>query len=534
MKHKGLIVAGAILGVLVIAAVALPLLVNVDNFRPTIQAEASAALGREVRIGKLELSLLAGGVTASELSIADDPSYSREPFLRAKAMEVGVEMMPLIFSRSLQVRSLKLVEPQITLLSAPGGKWNFSTLGAAKEAKKGPAAKPPAFSIGELKIVDGKLAIGRAGRSGRTRVYEDVQLTARNVSMTSPVSFDLQAKTPGGGKLHVEGNAGPMDPIDAARTPVRAEFHAEDVDLGATGFLDPSSGIGGKLDYSGTVKSDGETAHAEGTAKTSGLKLVRGGQPARQPVTFEFATDYEPQRSAGTMTKADIKVGSSAATLSGNYETHGESPVVHLKLRGDQMKVDDVSGLLPALGVLLPPGASLQGGAASANLSIDGPLDRLVITGPLSVSSTRLAGFDLGSKMAVLAAFGGMRTGSTTEIQTLSSGLRIAPDGIRADNINLVAPALGTVTGAGTIGANHSLNFRLTAHLAQGGGLAGGLSALSTFGQSKGAIPFMIQGTTSNPIFVPDVAGAVGQTVTAPVTGAESLFGLFGKKKKPQ
>ncbi|HSA92155.1 MAG TPA: AsmA family protein [Terriglobales bacterium] len=533
MKRKGLIIAGALLAVLVIAAVALPLLINVDSFRPTIQSEASAALGREVRIGKLDLSLLAGGVTASDLSIADDPAYNREPFLQAKTMEVGVEMLPLIFSQSLQVRSLTLVEPQITLLSTPGGKWNFSSLGA-KEAKKTPAAKPPAVSIGVLKIVDGKLAIGRAGRGGKTRVYEDVQLTAKNVSMTSPVEFELQAKTPSGGKLHVEGEAGPLDAKDAARSPIEAEVHAEGVDLGATGFLDPSSGIGGKLDLTVSVKSDGKEARAEGTAKTAGLKLARGGQPARQPVTFEFATDYEPQRNAGTLSKGDIKVGSSAAKLSGNYDTRGESAVVHLKLRGEQMKVDDVSGLLPAFGVIMPPGSSLQGGVASANLSIDGPLDRLVITGPLNVSATRLAGYDLGSKMGALAAFSGMRTGSTTEIQTLSSGLRVAPDGIRADNINLVAPALGSVTGAGTIGANNSLNFRMVAKLAQGGGLAGGLSALSTFGQSKGAIPFMIQGTTSNPVFVPDVAGAMGQTVGAPVTGAESILGLFGKKKKQQ
>jgi hypothetical protein len=69
------------------------------------------------------------------------------------------------------------------------------------------------------------------------------------------------------------------------------------------------------------------------------------------------------------------------------------------------------------------------------------------------------------------------------------------------------------------------------AKLAQGGGR---LSALSTFGQSKGTIPFMIQGTTSNPVFVPDVAGAMGQTVGAPVTGAESILGIFGKKKKQQ
>jgi hypothetical protein len=61
------------------------------------------------------------------------------------------------------------------------------------------------------------------------------------------------------------------------------------------------------------------------------------------------------------------------------------------------------------------------------------------------------------------------------------------------------------------------------------------MSALSTLGQSKGAIPFLVQGTTSNPVFLPDVAGAMSNTVTAPAEGVGGIFqGLFGKKKKTQ
>ena len=113
--------------------------------------------------------------------------------------------------------------------------------------------------------------------------------------------------------------------------------------------------------------------------------------------------------------------------------------------------------------------------------------------------------------------------------------MRVAPDGIRADAISLVVPSLGTVTGDGVIGANNSLNFKMRAKLANGGGLMGAGSMLSSLGQSKGELPFLIQGTTSNPIFLPDVAGAMGSTVKAPVQGAQGLGGivggLFGKKK---
>jgi AsmA protein len=537
MKRKGLIIAG-ILGGIVLLLLAVPLFVNVDSFRPRVEAEMGAALGREVRIGKLSFSLLAGGVSARDVTIADDPTFQKGPFLTVKSVDIGVDLLPLIFSRSLQVRSLTLEEPQITLLSAPGGKWNFSSLGAADSKKKAPGGAARDFFVGTLKVVDGKLTVGSISgrtRSPKTQTYEEVNLVASNVSFTSPISFTFDAKTPGGGSVNLEGKAGPVDRTDAARTPLNAEVKVERFNLGTSGFLDPSSGMAGMVDFTGKVKSDGETARAEGKATASQLRMVRGGQSAKSPVGFDFATDYDATRQAGSLVRGDIRTGGSTVRLTGNYDTRGASPVVHMKLKGERLPVNDIQGLLPAFGVVLPPGSSLQGGVASANLSIDGPLDRLVITGPVSVSNTRLAGFNLASKMAALAAFSGVRTGSDTIIETMSSQLRVAPEGINARSLNIVVPSIGTVTGAGTIGSNSSLNFKMLARLSGGGGAMGGLSTLSSLGQSKGALPFLVQGTTSNPIFVPDVAGAMTQTVTAPAEGIGGMFGgLFGKKKKTE
>ena len=98
---------------------------------------------------------------------------------------------------------------------------------------------------------------------------------------------------------------------------------------------------------------------------------------------------------------------------------------------------------------------------------------------------------------------------------------------------NVVVPSLGSVTGAGTISPGNALNFKMNAKLTSGGGVAGGLSQLTTLGRSQGNIPFLIQGTTSAPIFLPDVAGAMTNTITAPAEGVGGILGgLFGKKKK--
>ena len=94
-------------------------------------------------------------------------------------------------------------------------------------------------------------------------------------------------------------------------------------------------------------------------------------------------------------------------------------------------------------------------------------------TGDLKVSNARLTGFDLASKMSAISALSGTQTGSDTSIQNLSTDARVAPDGVRTQNINLTVPALGTVTGNGTISPAGGLDYKMNASLS-GGGLSRG------------------------------------------------------------
>jgi len=70
---------------------------------------------------------------------------------------------------------------------------------------------------------------------------------------------------------------------------------------------------------------------------------------------------------------------------------------------------------------VLPSGSQLKGGTLSANLAIVGPIDKLVITGPVRLANTKLAGFDLGSKLGALSAFTGKTAANPdTSIQNFS------------------------------------------------------------------------------------------------------------------
>src|SRR5436309_14640481 len=88
-----------IVGILVVLVLVAPFLIPVNQFRPTIEEKASAALGRKVDVGNLSLSLFTGSLAADNLAIADDPKFSKSPFLTAKSIKVGVELVPLVLHK---------------------------------------------------------------------------------------------------------------------------------------------------------------------------------------------------------------------------------------------------------------------------------------------------------------------------------------------------------------------------------------------------------------------------------------------------
>src|SRR5258706_14961205 len=138
MKHALRWIA-IVVALLVLIALALPFLIDANQFRPRLEAALTQALAREVRLGDLKLSILSGGVAAADLTIADDPAFSKTPFIQAKSLKVGVELQPLIFSKKLNVTRVEIEGPEIDLIQSDTGTWNFATLGA-KSSTPAPAA----------------------------------------------------------------------------------------------------------------------------------------------------------------------------------------------------------------------------------------------------------------------------------------------------------------------------------------------------------------------------------------------------------
>lgn len=532
-------IVAIVVAVLIVILIAVPFFIDANAFRPKLESELTDALGRQVKVGNLSLSLLSGSVGADDISIADDPEFSKSPFVTAKSLKVGVEVMPLIFSKTLNVTELTLNEPEISLVKSENGeKWNFSSIGAksaaapaqpspAPEAKPAtPAGQPapsggnPNFTVAKLSVNDGRLTVSRAGSDLKPRVYDKVNIEVKNFAFASSFPFQMSADLPGGGSLKLEGKAGPINPNNAALTQFDAKVSVQQLNLEQSGFIDPASGISGTADLDETLASDGHEAKTNGTLKATNLKVVQKGSPAGKPVMLTYAVVHNLAKEDGSITQGDVAMGKAVAHLTGTYDAHGKVTEVNLKLEGQGMPVDDLEAMLPALGVVLPPKATLKGGDLNTNLAIAGAVDKLVITGTIRMENSALANFDLGSKLSSISALSGKKTGNDTEIKNFSSDVRVAPEGTQANNINLDVPSIGVLTGGGTVSPSNQLAFKMNASM-------GGLG-----------IPFAVEGTTSDPKFVPDVKGMASGLLKGALGGKSSgqnpLGGLGGLLKKKQ
>jgi AsmA protein len=523
----------AVAAVVVVAVVAIKLFVHANTFRPAIEKQLTTALGRNVKVGNLSLSVLRGSLVAEGLSVADDPSFSAEPFLTAKEFRIGVSLRTLIFSRQLNLRSFEIESPQINIIRSANGTWNFSSLGlvraasasanAAQGTSKGSVPDVSELSVGSIVIEDGYAVIVGLGAHSNPMVYEHVDLTARDFSLRSRVPIELKASFPSGGTVQATGYVGPINRDDPGASPVNVQISARDLDPLAAGLLDPNAGLSLLADADLDAASDGQTLTTGGTIRMQNLKLKPGAAAASKAVDLTYRGTYRLKESTGQIETAALKIGNAAIHANGTYKGNAldaENPQLNLKLAGQSLSIDELQPLITAAAIRFPNGSVLKGGTLSMNLAITGPARSLVITGPVALDNVRLVGFDVGSKIHGIAALSGVKTGNTTNFQKLRVNVRITDAGVVADNIEAEIEGMGGLSGSGTVSPADQLDFNLTAKNPPTKGIAakvgvGLLSKLNGSGGNSGngsGVPVHVAGTSEEPHISASVGGVVGKT----------------------
>jgi AsmA protein len=175
--------AGAALVLLVLTAVALPFVVDVQRLSPLIAGQIEQATGRKATLGRITLRVLpAPGVTVSPVTVAEGVRYPGREALRLAAVSLRLRPWPLLRGR-IEFGSVLLDQPTLTLIRDREGRWNFDDLlqriAAVRSAAGAPAAGPANRSGGVALGVERAMV-----RGAKVLVYDDAVIPGKRSELT--------------------------------------------------------------------------------------------------------------------------------------------------------------------------------------------------------------------------------------------------------------------------------------------------------------------------------------------------------------
>jgi AsmA protein len=198
---KLLAALGILVGLLVLAGVAIVLLVDVNAHKPRIESAVSDALGMEFRIrGKARLRLFpSAGIVLSDVRLRNRGT----DLATAETLRVGVKLRPLL-DRRIVITELALEQPVIRIEKGIDGKFNYET--PPRPAK--PAAKEGEASSASLAVSTGSVSAGKIVYVDRKTESETsldaIDLSVRDLSIRTAPGLELSKGISFSGDLSVK------------------------------------------------------------------------------------------------------------------------------------------------------------------------------------------------------------------------------------------------------------------------------------------------------------------------------------------
>ena len=167
-------------GLLVFVAVALPLLVDANAYKPRLETTASEALGMEVRVGGRQRV----GFFPGLLVILEDVHIRNRgsEVASAKEAKLGIDLLPLL-RKEVRIGKIALKHPRISIEWDRDGKFNFERPEAA-------GGTLPALDLAKVSLSDGTFLYADK-QSGEGFEAGDCSLDVRRLQFSGGKGSDI-------------------------------------------------------------------------------------------------------------------------------------------------------------------------------------------------------------------------------------------------------------------------------------------------------------------------------------------------------
>lgn len=521
-----------ILGLIIVIGLLLPFFIDVDKYRTFIATTIESATGRKATIGKIRAKFIPSvGFTVDDFHLGNPAGLPAGDLVSVETIRGGLAFWPLLH-KDIQVTSLELVHPKLTLLEDDAGRTNYTF--------------PTTTS--------GKADAG--GSSMKLAVIPSLSLSGIDVTLAHVSRGKIQPELTAG-KVDVDLGEVALDPLDIKRWTGKASLSG--VQLTMTGWKEPLKFSSGtvKLD-GGTLNADfqaalGKAADFKGTVQVADLekgaanfqlstrdldvdKLIAAqeatpasgirqvARPAKNELVAQGRISAERVRwqsyNANNLS-AEIRMFTdrmelwplSMALYGGTLQISARADRTQEPQRFSaniQLRNIDVSGAFAAASPALRGKVS---GTAELDLQLVGSLANdwqrpLTGSGKFTVRDGKLPGLESGGAMGALA--GGLNL-KEIPYRVIEGDLDVGGARVASKSIHVDSP-VAVVDLTGSFGLDNTLNYDgkvvMAAGAAGGGGTAAGivtgvLGQVLKQGVSKLSVPISIRGTFSDPKVMP-------------------------------
>jgi uncharacterized protein involved in outer membrane biogenesis len=395
MRNKLIIGLGIFLILIIIVALAAPAFVDVNRYRPQIEAKLRDQLGRNVSLGPMKLSLIPLAFRVENAVIAEDPQFATDrPFVQVKTMFVRPQLLPLLHHDA-QIESLQFDDPLLELVRNEQGTWNFSNLIHDRQ-------QPGRFSMDQVKIYNGQIAITDRQQKKPRAVYDHIDIVMSDFAPGKSSNLDVRAHLPGSGEqlLSWQGKVGPIaDGIE--HTPFDGRLKLAEVSLtGLQRFLNTDALANSDAVLTGSADLKNTDGKLASTGKFNMRDPRIRGVDIGYPIGIDYQMNGDLNASKFVVDNANLKLGDRPVSLHGSIDAQPTPAQVDMMVQTSNASIAEAARLASAFGAVFNAKSNVSG-KLNLNVHAQGPVTKPILSGKVAARNVRIGGGDVPEPVEV-------------------------------------------------------------------------------------------------------------------------------------